>query len=54
MGRKESNQTKTKKFQNWGQCPTTFEKAGTFQKIVGDNNRKRLLAKKSYEKHNNT
>ena len=42
-----------KKFQNWGKCPTTFEKVGTFRKIVG-HNRKQLLAKKSYGKYNNT
>ena len=30
-------QCSAKKFQNWGQCPTTFEKVGTFPKIVGHN-----------------
>ena len=32
-----NKQYSAKKFQNWGQCPTNFEKVGTFPKIVGHN-----------------
>ena len=34
-----TRQCSAKKFRNWGQCPTTFEKVGTFPKTVGHNTR---------------
>ena len=33
-------QCSAKRFKNWGQCPISFEKVGTFPKVGGHNQKK--------------
>ena len=52
IGDNAAEKCSAKKFQNWGQCPTTFDKVGTFPEIVGHKPVNGLEPQKSYGKQN--